>query len=54
MSRRDPEPKLTDAQLNAAAEAANQHPPVHEQHPLSEREQHLVDQAIEQQMRGQR
>lgn len=40
-------PEPTAAQRNAASEAASGHPPVHEQHPMSEREQRMVDEAVQ-------
>jgi hypothetical protein len=48
MSRGEERP--TDAQRNAAAERGN--PPMHEQHPLSAREQRLVDAAEALRARG--
>jgi hypothetical protein len=39
------EDKPTEAQRNADADREQGQPPAHEQHPLSEREQHLIDDA---------
>lgn len=44
MSSREEEP--TDAQRNADAEREQGRPPIHEQHPLSEREHDLIDDAV--------
>lgn len=49
MARRD-EP--TPAQRNAANDAAQGRPPAHEQYPLSEREQRLVEEAEERRLNG--
>jgi hypothetical protein len=41
----DPPKPPTEAQQNAARDKADAHPPMHEQHPLSETEARLVDEA---------
>jgi hypothetical protein len=40
-----------EAQRNAAAEREQGRPPAHEQHPLSEREQRLIDDAAAKEQR---
>lgn len=51
MARRD-EP--TPAQREAANQAAQGHPPAHEQHPVTQAERDLIDRAEEQRMNEER
>jgi len=46
--------KQTDAQRNAANDAARGAPPAYEQVPLSEKEQRLIERAQERQLDAQR